>query len=191
VFSATAGSQLQYYFNYVTSDGSGFPDYAWAELESSTGTPLVLLFTAQTNPGGNTVPGIDLPLPTTGVTLTPSSTPILPGSGTDCGGSDCNSPAGGPVWSELGEWSGDCWKVGCGLTGWIQSDYTIATAGNYKLAFAATNENDTLYDSGLALDGITVAGKPIPVGTPEPCTFALLGLGMGTLVIARRRKLAR
>ena len=63
VFSATAGSQLQYYFNYVTSDGSGFPDYTWAELESSTGKPMALLFTAETQPSGTIAPGVDLPGP--------------------------------------------------------------------------------------------------------------------------------
>jgi hypothetical protein len=36
-FTATAGDSVNFYFNYVTSDGSGFPDYAWAALMSTTG----------------------------------------------------------------------------------------------------------------------------------------------------------
>ena len=30
VFAAAAGDSLEFYFNYVTSDGSGFADYAWS-----------------------------------------------------------------------------------------------------------------------------------------------------------------
>ena len=194
VFSATAGSQLQYDFNYITSDGSGYPDYAWAELETSTGTPVALLFTARTEPSGNIVPGNGLPATSPGVTLNPGSVVITPGSGTGCGGPfnnspGCNSPAGGPVWSELGQWSGTCWAAGCGLTGWVTSDYTIAAAGNYELVFGVTNTNDTNFDSGLAIDGVTIAGNPIAT-TPEPSTFLMLGLGISTLVMVRRRKLA-
>jgi hypothetical protein len=190
-FAATAGSLLQYNFDYVTSDGSGYPDYAWVELESSTGTPLALLFTATTQPSGTIVPGVGLPTPV--ATLTPSSVPITPGSGTTCTGAGsgspgCNSPAGGPVWSELGTWSGTCWAVGCGLTGWIQSDYTIPTAGDYEVAFGVTNVRDELYDSGLAIDGLTIAGTPIPIGTPEPSTITLLGMGLIALIVAARRQ---
>jgi hypothetical protein len=32
MFAATAGTALNFYFNYVTSDGAGFADYGWAEL---------------------------------------------------------------------------------------------------------------------------------------------------------------
>ncbi len=39
VFSATAGTSLNFYFNYVTSDGAGYADYAWAELFSATNAP--------------------------------------------------------------------------------------------------------------------------------------------------------
>jgi hypothetical protein len=189
VFAATSGSVLQFFFNYITSDGSGFPDYAWAELETSTGAPVALLFTARTEPSGTIAPGSGLPTPV--ATLTPPSVPITPGSGTACS-TTCNSPAGGPVWSEIGSYSGDCWASGCGLTGWIQSDYTIPVAGNYELAFGVTNTVDTLYDSGLAIDGTTIAGAPIPIGSsPEPSTLALFCLGTSALVIARRRKLRR
>ena len=187
--TTTANSLLQYDFNYITSDGSGYPDYSWVELESSTGTPLALLFTAETETSGTISPAPGLPTPV--ATLTPSSVPIEPGSGTVCtgltgGSTGCNTPAGGPVWSELGTYSGECWATGCGLTGWIQSDYTIAAAGDYELVFGVTNVNDTLYDSGLAIDGVTINGTPI--GTPEPSSLALLGMGMIALVIISRRQ---
>src|SRR5215468_7178316 len=42
-FSASGSDQLVFNFNYVTSDGSGFADYAWAELvPSGGGSPIVL-----------------------------------------------------------------------------------------------------------------------------------------------------
>src|SRR3977135_3866264 len=63
VFSASAGTALSFYFNYVTSDGAGFSDYAWAELFNSSKTPVALLFTARTEPSGSIVPGTGLPNP--------------------------------------------------------------------------------------------------------------------------------
>jgi hypothetical protein len=165
VFSATPGTALNFYFNYVTSDGSGFADYAWAELFDSSNNPVALLFTARTEPNGSIIPGAGLPAPL--ATLTPASVPIMPGSGTQCG-SSCNSPAGGPVWPELGPWSGDCWATGCGYTGWVQANYVIPTAGHYYLKVGVVNWNDQLYDSGLAMDGVTIGG--VPLTTVLPCT---------------------
>lgn len=50
-FTATSGQALTFYFNYVTSDGSGFPDYAWAKLvNTSTPGADAYLFTAATTP---------------------------------------------------------------------------------------------------------------------------------------------
>jgi len=78
-FFADVGSQLQYYFNYVTSDGAGYADYAWAALRPESGPDLVL-FTARTTPDGDTVPGFDLPGLAPGVVLNPGSTPIVLGT---------------------------------------------------------------------------------------------------------------
>src|ERR1039458_849135 len=122
-FTATAAAVLQFDFNYITSDGSGYPDFGWAVLETTSGTPVALIFSAQTTPTGNTVPGTGLPALASGVTLTPSTSAII---------------SGAPVWDELGSSSGTCWAAGCGYTGWIQEDYTIPTAGTYQLAFGGS-----------------------------------------------------
>jgi hypothetical protein len=38
-FSTTPGELVNFEFNYVTSDGSGFPDYAWAALINTGSGP--------------------------------------------------------------------------------------------------------------------------------------------------------
>jgi hypothetical protein len=179
-FSATAGQTLQYNFNYITSDGSGFPDYAWAQLQTSGGTPVATLLTAQTAPSGSIIPAIALPAISPGVTLTPSSVPIIPG---------------GPVWSPLGSYSGQCFDTGCGYTGWVVSDFTLASSGTYQLLFGVTNVNDAEFDSGLAFTGISVctgdACNPIapPSNVPLPAALPLFATGLGALgLLGWRRK---
>ena len=144
IFSVTAGSPLNFYFNFVTSDGSGFVDYAWAELYNSANSPVALLFTARTVDSGSIVPGNGMPSPL--ATLTPASVPIIPG---------------GPVWAPLGFDSGACFGPGCGRTGWIKSSYTIPTTGNYYLKVGVVNWKDTFFATGLAVDGVTINGVPI------------------------------
>jgi hypothetical protein len=178
-FSTTPGELINFEFNYVTSDGSGFPDYAWAALISTGGGANYLIFSAQTQPTGNTVPGSTLPALAPGASLTPPTSPITAGSGTD----------GGPVWSELGSWTGSCYAAGCGLTGWIESEFTGEAAGNYVLEFGVSNTNDALYDSGLAFAGVEAGGNPI--GTPEPSTWALMLTGLAGLGLVGRLKSRR
>ena len=102
-FTATAGQALGFSFNYITSDGSGFADYAFVRLLSTApGVAPIVLFTARTTPTGNTVPGFGLPGLAPGVTLSPPSTPIIPGAPTFAPG----GVAG-------------CFAAGCGFTGWI------------------------------------------------------------------------
>jgi hypothetical protein len=171
-FAVTAGSQLQFYFNYVTSDGAGYADYSWAELQTALGAHVAWLFTARTEASGNTSPGVGLPANDS--TLMPPTSAIIPG---------------GPVFSPLGSYSGLCFSAGCGYTGWIGSQYTIAAAGAYQIEFGVTNWADTLYDSALAFNGETINGVPIS-GTPEPSAFLLFGTVVGALALVRRRRQA-
>ncbi|MDP8991418.1 MAG: NF038132 family protein [Acidobacteriota bacterium] len=167
VFSASAGTALNFYFNYVTSDGGGFADYAWAELFNASNTPIALLFTARTRSSGSIVPGTGLPAPL--ATLTPASVSII---------------GGGPSWLPLGSSSGQCWSSGCGYTGWVMSNYTISTAGNYYLKVGVVNWSDQSFDSGLALDGVTVGGVPVgqPTATPTLSSWGMILLG-GVLLL--------
>lgn len=176
-FSASAGDPLNFFFNYITSDGTGsFPDYGFAELLTGAGASVGFLFTARTvvNPG-NTSPGFGLPVNIS--TLTPLTSPII---------------GGATNWAQLGANSGACFGGvgnGCGSTGWIQSQYTIGTGGQYKIRFGASNFGDTLLNSGLAFAGITVAGEPVdPGAVPEPATWAMLILGFGAVGAAMRRR---
>ena len=55
------------------------------------------------------------------------------------------------------------------------------------LQFGVSNWGDTAWQSGLAFDGITVAGVPVGV-VPEPETYAMLLAGLGLLGFAARRR---
>ncbi len=153
IFEASAGDDLEFQFNYVTSDGGGFADYAWARLLDSDLNEVALLFTARTTPGGTTVPGFEMP--DIEAEITPEEVTIIDG---------------GPEWSPLGGNSGSCYSTGCGYTDWVQSNFEIPADGSYVLEFGAVNWNDTSFQSGMAFDGITVEGEPIGggPGTGEP-----------------------
>jgi hypothetical protein len=157
-FTADAGDSLEYYFNYVTSDGSGFADYAYAYLNNEDTNTQTLIFNARTTTSGDTVPGFGLPAIDPAVQLNPASTPIVDNA---------------TNWSELAGDSGDCFDAGCGSTGWVQSIFAIADAGNYSFTFGVVNWDDQSFDSGLAISGLTVGNTVIigpPVVPPTPPT---------------------
>ena len=180
-FAATAGQALKFFFNYVTSDGSEFADYAFAELIDSVGNNVAYLFTGRTQPDGDISPGFGLPV--NAATLTPATSAIIDQA---------------PIWSVLGGSSGGCFDglgQGCGITGWIESNYTIVADGTYALRFGVTNFTDGDFQSGLAYDGATIGGEVIipdpgvsPV--PVPASALLLGSALVGLAGLRRRKVA-
>jgi hypothetical protein len=147
-FFAEAGQKISYYFNYITSDGAGFADYAWSQLRGVGGNSTIAnLFTARTKPSGTIAPGLDLP--DVEADLTPASVTIQPGT----------------IFAPLGTSSGSCFSAGCGNTGWIFSEYTVQTSGTYELAFGVTNWSDTAFDSALAFDGLLLGGSVIGDGS--------------------------
>lgn len=185
IFDYLAGDDLNFFFNYITSDGSSsFTDYAWAALFTESGAFDRYIFTARTTPEGDTVPGFGLPPLGAGASLNPAATPIIAGS----------VAAGGPAFSPLGGSSGDCFAVGCGHTGWIGLDFTFSAAGSGFLGFGVTNVSDTGFDSALAVAGVSINDVPIeppiepPMGVPVPGTIALLGLGLAGIGWRRRKE---
>ena len=179
LFTAAAGDVLDFFFNYVTSDGSGFADYAWARVLDSSDTQTALLFTARTTPGGSSVPGFAMPTPE--ATLTPAAVNITDNA---------------TNWSALGSDSGRCFNVGCGSTGWVKSVFSIATAGSYKLQFGVTNWDDEAYQSGLAIAGVNIGGvsidpvDPTPSPVPLPAAGWMLLASLGGMAALRRVKAA-
>jgi hypothetical protein len=181
---AKAGDLLDYYFNYVTSDGTNsYIEYAYAILNNLDTNVKKLVFTARTNPNGVAVPGFGLPPIEPGVTLTPSTVDIIDGK---------------TNWAELGGSSGDCFGgigAGCGQTGWINSKYTIQDAGNYSFTFGVFNWGDTALQSGLAIAGLKVGDTPIDPNEPSPVPLPAAGwlmlAGLGGLgALSRKRKAA-
>lgn len=152
-FYATVGQQISFNFNYVTSDGAGYADYGFAQLINTTTGAVTNLFTARTDPALPIVPGFNMP--PVNATLNPGQVYVKPGSGS----------AGGPVWSPLGGDSGRCYAAGCGLSGWVQSTYTVQDAGSYQLRFGAANWSDTAYQSGMAFSGLVLDGQVIGDGS--------------------------
>ena len=210
-FAAQSNDDLLFHFNYVTSDGAGYADYAWVRLlDADNGDAVVaILFTARSTSAGNTVPGFDMPSPT--ATLTPASTPII---GEHIGtvfipnpnNADYAPGSIGPKWAPLDYYDGTCFATGCGYTGWIESRSRVPATGNYKLELGVVEWRTPSWASGLAFSGITIAGhsindggndgtgggdpadvKPVPLWGPLALLLATLGFGVAGAVAARRR----
>jgi hypothetical protein len=170
VFAGAAGDDLEFYFDYVTTDGAGFADYGWARLLDTSNNEIALLFSARTKPSGSIVPGFGMPAPA--ATLTPASVPII---------------GGAPLWGPLGGSSGSCFSSGCGYTGWVRANYSILSAGNYVVEFGVTNWSDTHFDSGLAFSGTRISGSPVNTSVvPVPAAVWLFASGLVSLIGCRR-----
>ncbi len=186
-FSALAGQTLSMAFNFVSTDGKGYDDYAWARVvNAADNSHAAWLFTAQS---------------------TNSSTKgIVPGKVVDKTAFDPDEvitnygdfsfhskTALDPVnWSALGGSNGACWEdnaEGCGFTGWLNSSITLAAAGNYRVEVGVVNWGDEAYDTGLAFDFRGLTSTHNVTAVPEPETYALMLAGLGLVsVFARRRK---
>ncbi len=192
-FSALGSDTLTLYFNYVSTDGRGYDDYAWARLvDAGTHGTAAWLFTARStnNARGNVVPGdvltrqVDNDAPDTLDAVLNNGSSI---------GFDVSSTE----WQPLGSFSGFCWDSAntCGPSGWIQSRYTFAASGSYYLEFGVANWGDEVFDSALAFDfaGLNMANfpnAPLVTSVPEPENYAMMLAGLALLgtVAARWRK---
>jgi MYXO-CTERM domain-containing protein len=182
-FHAVAGEQIDVQFNYVSTDGKGFDDYAWARLVNvADNSTLAWLFTARSSNSatGNIVPGDVLRRED----FDPREVIV-----NYADFAFTSKTADDPIaWTPLGGSNGTCWRdnaAGCGYTGWLQSRHTFAAAGDYRLEVGVVNWGDEAYDSGLAFDvvGLTAAAVPEPAAWQF---WALAGL-VGGLRWRRRR----
>jgi hypothetical protein len=188
-FNAGANEKLDLYFNYVSTDGRGYDDYAWARLvNAGSNTTAAWLFTARStnSANGSVVPGdvlnrqVDNKLP--------DQLDAVLNDGNTVG-----FKVAGTQWAPLGFSSGICWDSAntCGPTGWIKSSFSIAASGNYYLEFGVNNWGDEAYDTALAFDfsGLQQAnfnGLTAPVPELPPAAMMALGLGLMAVVVRRR-----
>lgn len=75
-----------------------------------------------------------------------------------------------------------------GNSGWLSYNATLATDGDYTLAFVTTNDKDTILNSYLHIDATAGTCEPScpPFAVPEPGMLTLFGLGLFGLGAARR-----
>jgi PEP-CTERM motif len=183
-FTAQAGDTVNAYFNYVSTDGKGFDDYAWARVINANDSSLVAwLFTARsTNSNKRSIVPGDL-----AVDFDPGAV-IVNYANFDFNTRNLKTPA--PVnWSLLGASNGSCWRdaaEGCGFSGWLHSRISLAQGGSYKLEVGVVNFGDEIYDSGLAFDVAQLSAPTVAV--PEAGTLPMLLSGLGLLAWGLRRR---
>jgi hypothetical protein len=150
-------------------------------FSASAGSTLSFLFDYVSSDGG-------FPLDYAWAALYTSSGTLVAVLLTDQTGAVAMQP--GTTWSPLGSWSGQCGGPGCGNTGWMNLTYTVGASGSYYIEFGVTNVGDEAFDSGLAIAGLNVSGRPVGGPVPEPATLGLLAMGLGGLAATRRRRIA-
>lgn len=204
-FAAQSGDALILYFNYVSTDGLDYRDYAWARLvESGTNATAAWLFLAQS---GNAPDGDGTSDYVHDKVLKLQTDPILADQDQDAVLNDGQPVVGMPagsinVWAPLQEPDGQCWakdpnNSSCGATGWVESDYVIPDAGSYYLEFGVMNWGDEQFQSALAFDfaGLDRANFVAPItvfetDVPEPGTVAPLFAGLVAIAFNARRRSA-
>jgi hypothetical protein len=190
-FSVNANDHLGISFTYVTSDGGGFSDYAWARLLGPGGSS-VWLFEAMSNNQGKNPLEADF--------LNTSKYPAFSGSVVfDGKNSTFNTiPDKSAVdWNPIGA-GATCFLSGgngCGYGNWTTTSFTFSQAGNYQLQMGVRNWGDAIYQSGLAFDyqgyGGVTSGAGVPSPVPEPSTYVLLSIALalfGPMALRRRAK---
>ena len=184
-FHATAGDQLDLRFNYISTDGKGFDDYAWARLLNASDNSLVAwLYTARSTNSDtkNVVPGgvVDK------LAFDPKAV-IVDYASFNFHSKTVNDPVN---WSLLGSSNGTCWRnnaAGCGFTDWLHSQVSFAADGDYRVEIGIVNWGDKFFDSGLAFDFTGLNAAPVP--EPASLSLTLLGLGVFGLAAVRRRRI--
>ncbi|WP_088281912.1 NF038132 family protein [Ideonella sp. A 288] len=201
-FTAANNDTLTMYFNYVSTDGGAYGDYAWARLvDASTNDTAAWLFTARSSNSsrGQVVPGGVLGSQEDN-SLLDEMDAVLNGGNTIDGTLSTDTD-----WAPLGGDRGTCWDNSstCGATGWIQSDYRVRNNGSYYLEFGVMNWGDEAYQSALGFDfnglrtgqfqGFDVLGSGGSTPLPEPQSLALVLVSLALLrsTTPRRRSSAR
>ncbi|EHR72569.1 PEP-CTERM putative exosortase interaction domain-containing protein [Burkholderiales bacterium JOSHI_001] len=186
-FTLGANQTVDAWFNYVSTDGKGFDDYAWARLvNAGDSSTAAWMFTARSTNGSkqNVVPGNALAKADDLLGFDPDAV-IVNYKDFDFNTRTTQSSAFNPInWSKLGEWNGTCWRdnaEGCGFTGWLHSALTPG-AGSYRLEVGVVNFGDEAWDSGIAFDVTSLTAA-----VPEPTTWALMLAGVALLATRRRQ----
>lgn len=155
-------------FNYVSTDGKGFDDYAWSRLvDANTNSLVAWVFTARSSNSatGNIVPG--------DVLERDEFDPRAVIVNYDNFNFTSKTKDDRIDWPPLGGSNDTCWRdnaAGCGYTGWLQSRHSFAATGNFRLEEGVVNWGDEAYDSGLAFD---VLGLRAASAVPEPASWQL------------------